>query len=79
METMLSLPPHIQLPDSRELVPAMVEIHRRHPGLSLLNTEAVAAARLLDAIMLLTAPTASGQLAAVLGPEAIRFRVVTVE
>ena len=76
IEHLLALPEEIGLPDPRQLVPVMVEVHSRHPHLNLLNTEAVAAALLLNARMLLTPPTASGQLAKVLTDEDISFMAV---
>jgi hypothetical protein len=54
----------------------MVDIQRRHPHLNLLNTEAVAAALLLNARLALSAPTAHGQLAEVLEVEGIKWSVV---
>jgi hypothetical protein len=52
----------------------MVGVHRRHPDLSILNTEA--AASVLGAKMVLSPPTASGQLAAVLPIQDTAFRTV---
>jgi hypothetical protein len=76
LEQMLSLPDDVGLPDPRQLVPVMVGVHRRHPNLSVLNTEAAAAALMLRAKMVLSTPTASGQLAAVLPIEDITFQTV---
>jgi hypothetical protein len=76
LEQMLTLPDDVGLPDSRQLVPVMVGVHRRHPNLSVLNTEAAAAALMLGAKMVLGPPTASGQLAAVLPIEDITFQMV---
>ena len=76
LEQMLTLPDDVGLPDSGQLVPVMVGVHRRHPNLSLLNIEAVAAALMLGANMVLSPPTASGQLAAVLPIENIAFQTV---
>jgi hypothetical protein len=76
LEQMLTLPDDVGLPDSRQLVPAMVSVHRRHPILSVLNTEAAAAALMLGAKMVLSPPTASGQLATVLPIEGITFQTV---
>jgi len=73
---MLTLPEDVGLPDSRQLVPVMVGVDRRHPNLSVLNTEAAAAALMLGAKMVLSPPTASGQLAAVLPIEDITFQMV---
>jgi len=74
MGRMLRLPESIGLPDSRGLVPLMVEVQGRHPRLNVLNTEAAAAALLLDAELLLTRPTANGQLAEVLDSERINWQ-----
>jgi hypothetical protein len=51
-------------------------VHRRHPNLSLLNIEATAAALMLGAKMVLSLPTAGGQLAAVFPLEDISFQTV---
>jgi len=76
LEQMLTLPEDVGLPESRRLVPVMVGVHRRHPNLSVLNTEAAAAALMLGTKMVLSPPTASGQLAAVLPFEDITFQTV---
>jgi hypothetical protein len=76
LEQMLALPDDVGIPDSRDVVPVMVDVHRRHPNLSVLNTEAAAAAMLLEAKMVLSTPTASGQLEAVLPVEHIAFQTV---
>ena len=73
---MLALPDDMGLPEPRLIVPVMVKVQRRHPGLNVLNTEAVAAALLLGAKMVLSAPTAQGQLQAVLPDEGIAFQTV---
>ena len=78
IRTMLSLPDDVALPDSRELVPAMVAIQQRHPRLNVMNVEAVAAAALLEARVLLSARGADGVLPAVLDAEAISWRVVSI-
>jgi hypothetical protein len=76
LERMLALPDDVGLPEPRLIVPVMVEVHRRHPVLNVLNTEAVAAARLLGAKMVLSPSTAGGQLQAVLPDEGIAFQTV---
>jgi hypothetical protein len=73
---LLMLPDEVGLPDPRGLVPVMVEVQRRHPILNVLNTEAAAAALLLGATLLLSPPTAAGQLGAVLPLESIASRTV---
>ncbi len=76
LEHILALPDEVGLPDSRHVVPVMVDVQRRHPHLSLLNTEATAAALLFRAKMVLSSATASGQLEAVLPVEHIAFQTV---
>jgi hypothetical protein len=73
---MLALPEEVSLPDPRRMVPVMVGVQRRHPHLNVLHTEAVAAALMLGTRMLLSAPTASGQLRGVLETEGIPWQVV---
>lgn len=58
------------------LVPEMVRVHRRHPGLNLLNLEATASARLLGARVMLSRPSAGGVLPEVLDAEGIRWDTV---
>ncbi len=72
---MLRLPDSIGLPDPRPLVPTMVDLAGRHPRLNLMNLEAAAAARVLDARVVLSPPAAQGVLAPVLDAEAIRWEV----
>jgi len=74
--TLLTLPDNIGLPVPRQIVPVMAGVHRRHPHLNVLNTEAAAAALLLDAEMQLSPPTASGQLESVLADEGIAWRII---
>jgi hypothetical protein len=73
MSAMLRLPDDIGLPDPRALVPAMVEISSRQPRLNRLNLEAVAAAHLLGARVLLSPPTTRGVLCPALDKEAITW------
>jgi len=73
---MLQLPDDVGLPDPRVLVPAMVEVASRNPQLNLMNVEAVATARLLDARVLLSPAAAQGVLPPVLDAEGIRWRTV---
>jgi hypothetical protein len=77
ISAMLQLPEDIRLPDTRQLVPLMVEIAGRHPKLNLLNLEAVAAARALSAIIWLSPETASGVLPAVLDDELLAWETVS--
>jgi hypothetical protein len=76
LDHMLSLPDDVGLPDPRRIVPLMVDVRRRHPILNVLNTEAVAAALLLGATMVLGPATAGGQLEAVLPAERVNYRIV---
>lgn len=73
---MLELPGDVGLPDPRPLVPEMVGVHQRHPQLNLLNVEAAAAALLLDARVLLSAPSAAGVLGGVLDAEGVARETV---
>jgi hypothetical protein len=78
IQAMLSLPDDIDVPDPRLLVPEMVAMHQRHSELNVLNVEAAAAARLLDARVLLSPRAADGVLPEVLTLEGITWRVVDV-
>ena len=73
---MLRLPDDVRLPDPRLLVPEMVTVHQRHPHLNLMNLEATAAARVLDARVLLSPRAAAGILPEVLTAENISWRVI---
>jgi hypothetical protein len=77
ISAMLQLPNDIGLPDTRQLVPLMVEIAGRHPKLNLLNLEAVAAARALAATIWLSPEAANGVLPAVLDGELLEWEIVT--
>lgn len=76
VQGLLQLPDRIGLLASRDLVPEMAEVARRHPALNLLNVEATAAARLLEARVLLSPPTSRGILPGALDAEAIRWDIV---
>jgi hypothetical protein len=76
LDQMLTLPDDVGLPNPRQLVPVMLNVHRRHPNLGILNAEATAAALMLEAKMVLSRPTANGQLASVLPDEGITFQTV---
>jgi hypothetical protein len=76
VQAMVELNENVRLPDPRPLVPEMVRVHRRHPKLNLLNLEATASARLLDARVLLSRPSASGVLPKVLDAEGIRWEAL---
>jgi hypothetical protein len=79
IRSLLDLPDQVQLPDPRKTVPKMAELSERHPRLNLLNLEAVAAAVILGATALLSAPTAEGVLPGVLDAERVAWRVVDLE
>jgi hypothetical protein len=72
---MLHLPAEIALPDPRQLVPIMVEVHHELPRLNVLNLEAVAAARQLEARVLLSPAAAEGVLPEALDHFEIRWEV----
>jgi hypothetical protein len=74
---MLQLPENIGLPDTRQLVPLMVDVAGRHPHLNLLNLEAVAAARALAATVWLSPEAANGVLPPVLDDEHLAWRTIT--
>jgi hypothetical protein len=76
LEGLLALPDEVGLPDPRSLVPRMVEVQRRHPHLNVLNTEATAAALLLNARVVLSPANAAGQLGAALPAEGVAFQTV---
>lgn len=71
--SLLELRDDIALPEPRRTVPVMVDIAARHPRLNLLNLEAVAAARSLDAAIWLSAASADGVLPEVLDAERVRW------
>ena len=75
---MLRLPDDISLPDPRLLVPEMVTTHQRHPQLNIMNLEAVAAAALLEARVLLSVRASEGILPQILDAEGISWRVARV-
>ena len=76
LERMLALPEDVGLPDPRPLVPRMAEVKRRHPHLNVLNTEATAAALLLNARVVLSSANAAGQLGEALPAEGVAFQTV---
>jgi hypothetical protein len=75
---MLALPDDIDLPDPRTVVPEMVRLHQRHPQLNVMNLEAVAAARLLEARVLLSSRASEGVLPQVLGAERLAWKTVSI-
>jgi len=78
IQAILSLPDDVGLPEPRALIPHMVGVHARHRLLNLLNIEAAAAARLLGARVVISAPAAQGLLPGVLDAEGIRWEAVDV-
>lgn len=58
------------------MAPAMVDIATRHPKLNLLNLEATAASRELNAVVLLSPAASSGILPRVLDTEEIQWEIV---
>lgn len=76
IQAMLALPDDIALPEPRAVVPMMTDVHTRHPRLNLLNLEAIAAAKVLDAQVLLSPQSASGLLPSVLDTEAVPWRTI---
>jgi hypothetical protein len=75
---MLVLPDDIALPHPRLLVPEMVTIHRRHPELNVLNVEAVGAASVLKARVLLSSRASGGILPQVLDAEGLAWKVIKI-
>ena len=73
---LLGLPDDIALPDPRALVPTMVAVSGRHPRLNLMNVEAVAAAVLLEATVLLSEPAARGVLPEIFSAERVPWRAI---
>ena len=76
LQHMLALPDDVGLPEPRFIVPVMVDVQLRHPVLHVLNTEATAAAPLLDANMVLSPPSAPGQMRVILPNEGVAFQTV---
>lgn len=74
---MLALPEEIGLPRPRHIVPLMVAVAGRHPGLNLLNLEAVATARWLQATVWLSPEGAFGILPDVLSAEDLTWEKIT--
>jgi len=75
---MFQLPDDVRLPDPRLLVPEMTTVHQRHPQLNLMNLEAVAAAHVLNARVLLSERAAEGIHPEVLTLEQIAWRIVEI-
>ena len=78
IRAMLSLPGDIALADPRALVPEMVSVHQRHPRLNIMNLEAVGAASLLGARVLLSERAAAGILPEILSAEGLAWKVVKI-
>lgn len=78
IHSLLRLRDDIGLPVPRRSVPAMVDLAARHPQLNLLNLEALAVARELDAAVWLSERGADGLLPRALEAEGIAWRSVAV-
>lgn len=76
IRSLLVLRDDIELPTPRATVPVMAELSEHHPRLNLLNLEAAASARVLDATVLLSLQASTGVLPAVLDAEGIAWEVV---
>lgn len=74
--SLLELRDDIDLPDPRALVPVMASVAGRHTQLNVMNTEATAAAHLLEAEVWLSPAASKGVLPAVLESEGIRWTTV---
>lgn len=77
--SLLELRDDISLPEARSTVPEMARIAGRHPRLNLMNLEAVALGRLLNATVWLSRESAGGVLPDILDHEHVRWRTVTIE
>jgi len=73
---MLALPDDVGLPEPGLIVPVTVDVQLRRPVLHVLNTEAIAAAPLLDANMVLSPPSTPGQMQVILPSEGVAFQTV---
>lgn len=76
IRSLLVLRDDIDLPNPRATVPAMAELSERHPRLNLLNLEAAASARVVQATVLLSSQAAKGVLPTVLDAEGISWEIV---
>lgn len=76
--SLLELREDIGLPSSRETVPVMAELARRHTQLNLLNLEAAASATVLGSEVWLSEEAAMGVLPAVLEAEGSSWKVVSL-
>jgi hypothetical protein len=75
--SILQLPDDVGLPEPLRVVPLMVDVAGRHPRLNLLNLEAVATARVLQATIWLSPEGASGILPEVLQAERLGWETIT--
>jgi hypothetical protein len=75
--SMLHLPEDIRLPRPRHVVPLMVAVAARHPSLNMLNLEAVATARWLQATVWLSPEGALGKLPDILSVEDLTWETIT--
>lgn len=77
--SILQLPEDIGLPESRRVVPVMVDVAGRNPKLNLLNLEAVATARFLNATTWLSPESAKGILPSVLDSESLSWVTIALD
>ncbi len=78
IRSLLALPATVGLPDARSTVPLMAELSERHPRLNLVNLEAAATGRTLDATVLLSVEASRGVLPRILDAEGIDWRTVDI-
>jgi hypothetical protein len=76
IRSLLVLRADIGLPDPRATIPVMAELSERHPRLNLLNLEAAASARVVEATVLLSSQASKGILPTVLDAEGIGWEIV---
>lgn len=76
IRSLLVLRDDIELPNPRATVPVMAELSERHPRLNLLDLEAAASARVVEATVLLSAQAAKGLLPTVLDAKGLSWEIV---
>ena len=76
IRSLLILRDDIDLPDPRATVPVMAELAERHPRLNLLNLEAAASAKVIEATVLLSSQAGTGVLPTVLDSEGINWDII---
>lgn len=78
IRSLLILRDGIGLPDPRVTVPVMAELSERHPRLNLLNLEAAASGRVMEARVLLSSQASTGVLPTVLDAEGVSWEIVAL-